>query len=227
VHVVHNGVDLQRFAPRDPAEARAETGVPPTVPVVGMFASFKKQKNHPMLFRTARRVLERHPDTVFLCVGEALHGGLQGSDAYAAEMRGMIRSMGLEDRFRLVGNQDEPAPWYASCDVTVLTSLREGTPNVLLESMACGVPVVATDVADNAFVVPQGRVGYVVPYDDDAAMAAHLGDLLARAAERRALGRAARLWVESEFSLSRLEEKTAAVYQAVLESRRAATGPRR
>jgi glycosyltransferase involved in cell wall biosynthesis len=95
---------------------------------------------------------------------------------------------------------------------------------VLLESMACGVPVVATDVADNALVVPQGVVGYVVPYDDDTAMAERVSGLLARHAERREMGRAARAWVEREFSLAQLARKTGDVYRTVLDGRRAAHG---
>jgi glycosyltransferase involved in cell wall biosynthesis len=189
-----------------------------------MFASFKTQKNHPMFFRAARRVLDQHPEAVFLCVGEALHGGLQGSDAYRGRMQSLLHELGLRDAVRLVGNRDDLRPWYAACDVTVLTSLREGTPNVLLESMACGVPVVATDVADNALVVPNGRVGFVVAYDDDAAMAERVSGLLARPEERRGMGRAARAWVEREFSLTRLAERTAAVYRMVLDRRRSGLG---
>jgi glycosyltransferase involved in cell wall biosynthesis len=216
VFVVHNGVDLVRFAPREAALARADIGLPPSVPVVGLFASFKTQKNHPMFFRTARRILDRHPGAVFLCVGGALHGGLQSSDAHETRMHALAREMGLRDSVRFVGNRDDVGRLYSACDVTVLTSLREGTPNVLLESMACEVPVVATDVADNALVVPDGRAGFVVAYDDDAAMAERVSHLLARPGERREMGRAARAWVASEFSLARLAEKTAAVYRAVL-----------
>ncbi len=219
VFVVHNGVDLDRFAPVSPELARARVGLDAAVPVVGMFASFKVQKNHPMFLRMARRVRTARPDTVFVCVGAALHGGLQGSEAREAQMRAMARELGLDQSVRFIGNQDEPQLWYAACDVTVLTSQREGTPNALLESMACGVPVVATDVADHALVVPEGRAGFVVPYDDDAAMAERVVGLLDRPAERREMGRSARAWVESEFSLARLAEKTIAVYRAVLDRR--------
>jgi len=219
VFVVHNGVDVDRFAPLDPELARAKVGLDAAGPVVGIFASFKVQKNHPMFFRMARRVLAAHPGTVFLCVGGALHDGLEGSDVHEARMREMVRDLGLQQSVRFVGNQDDPRPWYAACDVTVLTSRREGTPNVLLESMACGVPVVATDVADHALVVPDGRAGFVVPCDDDAAMAERVLGLLARPAERREMGRAARAWVEHEFSLARLAEKTIVVYRAVLDRR--------
>jgi glycosyltransferase involved in cell wall biosynthesis len=219
LHVVHNGVDLERFAPREGARAREETGLAPNVPVVGMFASFKTQKNHPMFFRMAHRVQERHPGAVFLCVGEALHLGRQGSDTYAGRMRDLVRGLGLEGAVRLVGNQDDLPPWYASCDVTVLTSYREGTPNVLLESMACGVPVVATDVADNKLVVGQ-EAGFVVAPDDDQAMADRVSDLLDGVRSRLEVSRAARAWVEREFSLARLTEKTSEVYREVLERRR-------
>jgi glycosyltransferase involved in cell wall biosynthesis len=219
VFVVHNGVDVERFSPLAPEVARANVGLDAAVPVVGLFASFKVQKNHPMFFRMASRVRATHPNAVFLCVGGALHEGLQGSDAYEARMRAMVRDLGLEQSVRFVGNQDDLPPWYAACDVTVLTSQREGTPNVLLESMACGVPVVATDVADHRLVVPEGRAGFVVPYDDDAAMARRVLDLLAHPMERREIGRAARAWVESEFSLARLAEKTTAVYRTVLDRR--------
>jgi glycosyltransferase involved in cell wall biosynthesis len=221
VFVVHNGVDLERFAPHGVSAARSQAGLPARGEIVGMFASFKTQKNHPMFFRMARRVLDRHPKTLFLCVGGALHEGLQGSDAYEARMRSMIADLGLRDSVRLVGNRDDIGPWYSACDVTVLTSLREGTPNVLLESMASGVPVVATDVSDNAFVVPDGRAGFVVPCDDDAAMAERVARLLDRPEERTRMGLAAREWVQSEFSLERLGEKTASVYREVLGRRRA------
>lgn len=217
--VVHNGVDAERFSPGDVRESRQRLGLDQRTGVVGMFASFKAQKNHAMFFRMARAVLDRCPGTTFLCVGAALHDGLEGSREYEARMRGMVAELAIGDRVRFPGNQDDVVSWYRACDVTVLTSRREGTPNVLLESMACGVPVVATDVADNAFVVHDA--GFVVPCDDHAAMAARVADLLLDAERRRRLGLAARLWVEGEFSLARLCEKTLAVYQAARERREA------
>ena len=196
--------------------ARARLGLEPGAAVVGLFASFKTQKNHPMFFRMACRVLERCPQAEFLCVGAALQGGLEGSGEHEARMRSLVAEMGIGERVRFLGNQDDVVACYRACDVTVLTSRHEGTPNVLLESMACGVPVVATDVADNALVIREGA-GFVVPCDDDEAMAARVADLLSRPDERRRSGHAARCWVEREFSLPRLCDKTLAVYQTVRE----------
>jgi glycosyltransferase involved in cell wall biosynthesis len=137
VFVVHNGVDLDRFAPLSAEFARAKVGLDAAMPVVGIFASFKVQKNHPMFFRMARRVLVKHPGTIFLCVGGALHDGLQGSDAHEARMRAMVRDLGLQQCVRFVGNQDDPQPWYAACDVTVLTSQRENPTPPRVDGLRC------------------------------------------------------------------------------------------
>ncbi len=219
IFVVHNGVDVDRFSRRAESRFRSALGLDGPAKVVGMFCSFKRQKNHAMYFRMAQRVLERQPGAVFLCVGSQLHGGIQASDVYQRRMRDMVDELKLAEAVRFVGNQDDVVDAYNACDLTVLTSEREGTPNVLLESMACEVPVVATDVADNAIVVPDGRVGYVVPLDDDGAMADRVSLLLGDDDGRRGMGEAAREWVSREFSMAALAAKTTAVYDEVLARR--------
>ncbi len=217
--VVHNGVDVTRFRPCDGGGIRRELGLGAEVRVVGMFCSFKRQKNHAMYFRMAERVLREIDDVVFLCVGSAMHSGLQGSDAYQDRMISMVSEMGLTNSVRFLGNRDGIAAVFGLCDVTVLTSRREGTPNALLESMACGVPVVATDVADNAIVVPEGEAGYVVAYDDDAAMADRVLSLLSDDAARCEMGERARAWVTREFSVAAMATRTIEVYRRVLRRR--------
>ena len=86
------------------------------------------------------------------------------------------------------------------------------TGNVALESMASGVPVVATNVSDNSYVIPDGKVGFIVPSGDEVALADRLMRLLGNEALRKELGRNARAWVMSEFTGKRLAEKTADVY---------------
>lgn len=221
VFVVHNGVDVVRFAPRPKGDLGEPLGIPADAPVVAMFCSFKRQKNHAMFFRMAKRVLESRPEAMFLCVGGRLHGGLQGTDTYHRQMLNLVEALGLSGRVLFLGNRDNIVDLYNLCDATVLTSKREGTPNVLLESMACGVPVVTTDVADNALIVPDGHAGYVVPYDDDAAMADRVLHILSDEGARRLMGSAARKWVAREFSMASLVQKTLAVYDEVLQRKRA------
>jgi glycosyltransferase involved in cell wall biosynthesis len=217
--IVRNGVDAARFTPGDGAEVRKELGLSPDTPVVGMFASFKEQKNHPLFFAAARVLLDARPGARFLLVGEKLYGGMHGSDEYRRRMDALVGELGLRDQSLFLGNRMDVERLYPACDVTVLPSLFEGTPNVLLESMACGVPVVATDVSDNAEIVPDGRVGYVVPLGDAPALAERILRLLGDAERRREMGRQARAWVEKEFTGARLVEKTEAVYREALAAR--------
>jgi glycosyltransferase involved in cell wall biosynthesis len=215
IFVIHNGVDVRRFRPISRAALSRPPGLPADARVVGMFCSFKAQKNHAMFFRMAQRVRAALPGVKFLCVGDELHRGLDNSSRYHRQMLALIQSMGLSDDVICLGNQSDVAELYNVCDVTVLTSRREGTPNVVLESMACEVPVVVTDVADNALIVPDGRVGFVVPYDDDCAMADRVGGLLSDETARRSLGAAARRWVAQEFSTFVLARKSLGAYRAV------------
>lgn len=216
IHVIHNGVDVNRFCPGNANGIRAELGIKDHDPVVGMIAMFKRQKRHQDYFAMAARVLEQFPNAWFLCAGEPLRDNQQGSDAYYSEVRSLVRRLGVEHRCLFVENRDDMPRIYRACDITVLTSSREGTPNVLLESMASSVPVVATDVADNRYVVPHGLAGFIVPLGDVSALAKQVTRLLGDHDYRLALGQKARMWVQRGFSVEVMAEKTGAVYQGCL-----------
>jgi glycosyltransferase involved in cell wall biosynthesis len=216
VRVVPNGVDVTRFVPGDAAAARAAAGLPLGVPVAGMFASFKGVKNHALFLAAAQRVSRVVPDAHFLIVGDALHRGLRGSGANKRDVERRIAALGLGARCHLTGNRDDVERLYPACDVTVLPSDVEGTPNVVLESMACAVPVVVTDVADNARVVPDGVVGHVVPRGDAATLAERVTHLLRDPATCRVMGEAARARAGAEFSCERLASRTLALYEEFL-----------
>ena len=214
--VVHNGVNTARFVPGDGEAVRRELGVHADDRVVGMFGSFKRQKNHTLFFAAAKRVLARDPGVRFLLVGDELYGGVHGSHEYKREVDRLVDELDVRDRCLFVGNRRDVSRLYRACDVTVVPSLFEGTPNVALESMACGVPVVATDVSDNALIVPGGRVGYVVPLGHEQELADCIWRLLSDGGLRRRMGRAAREWVVESFSSARLAAKTEAVYREAL-----------
>jgi glycosyltransferase involved in cell wall biosynthesis len=215
--VIYNGVDTVRFAPRRGGEIRRELGIASGEKLVGVFASFKPKKNHQLFFKAASKVLRRVPSTRLLLVGEQLYGH---TDAYKRRIDELIDGLGVRDKCIFLGNRDDVGELYSACDLTVLPSLTEGTPNVLLESMACGVPVVATDVSDNAYIVPDGRVGYLVPATDPDAMAAKISLLLEDDAGRREMARRARKWVTREFPVSRLAVRTEQVYLECVDRRR-------
>jgi glycosyltransferase involved in cell wall biosynthesis len=213
VAVVHNGVDTERFRPRDRALARARLGLRADQRVVGMFASFKEQKNHAMYFRVARRILDRWPGTRFLCVGHTPSND-PSTHEYAASLRRLLAELRLDDHLSFLTDRTDVDELYPACDVTVLTSRREGTPNVVIESMACGVPVIATDIADNALILDDVSGGTVVPLDDDEAMCSLVSRLLQDEDLLRHSGLRARTTAVERFSLPHWASSIGNLYEA-------------
>ncbi len=217
--VVHNGIDTDRFRPRSGDRARQSLGIPVGDFVIGMFAGFKPQKNHGLAFAAFRQVLDRLPNARLLLVGDELHLGLRGSTAYKRDMCRLVETLGIGSRCSFLGNRGDPEELYCACDMTLLPSHHEGTPNVLLESMACGVPVVATDVSDNAIIVPNENVGFIVPPGDEAALAGAILKMAADIDARARMGHEARRWIESQFTNAVLAGKTLAAYRDYLTRR--------
>jgi len=216
--VVPNGVNTERFAPvATNTDLRRAIGVQDADFVIGMVASFKHQKNHGMLFRGVRAAVERGVPVRLVLVGDELYAGLGGTTEYRQQMQQWLEESGLRERCLFLGNRLDLERVYPAFDVSVLTSHFEGTPNVVLEAMACGVPVVVTDVSDNKTLVPNGRVGFVVAPDDAADLCERLVLLFEKRDLRARLGSEARDWVEQEYSTSRLAERTRRIYVEFLE----------
>jgi glycosyltransferase involved in cell wall biosynthesis len=214
--VVHNGVDVTRFDRRDPAKIRKELGIGPKQPVIGMFASFKPQKNHLVWLAAARQVIQRVPNAMLLFVGDELYKGGSDSIEFKKSINQAVDNFGLREHCVFLGNRMDVEECYNACTLTVLPSLFEGTPNVVLESMACGVPVVASNVSDNAYIIRDGETGFVVPVNDEVTLADRVSEILLNPDLRQKLSDQARSWVIQEFSCRRLAEKTAAAYRQVI-----------
>jgi glycosyltransferase involved in cell wall biosynthesis len=172
VVVVHNGVDGDRFRPRDRAAARAALGLDPSRALVGYVGNLVPEKGPDVLVDAAALLRDRGAPVDVAMIGD-------GASRRAIEAR--IARHALRDRVRLLGRRlhDELPTWLAAIDALVLPSRREGCPNVVLEALASGRPVVASAVggvpelldADNGALVPAGD-------------AAALADAVARAVAR-------------------------------------------
>lgn len=218
--VVHNGVNTSRFKPGDATLVRKELGLSENQPLIGMFASFKPQKNHVLWLRSARQVVERFPEARLLFVGDELYKGMSDSKEFKITIDRVVGECGLRRHCIFLGNRPNVENYYNACTLTVLPSLFEGTPNVLLESMACGIPVVTTDVADNSYIVKHGETGYIVPCNDESILAEQVCKILARPELRNAMSHTARTWICSEFSCRRLADKTVAAYKEAIAIRK-------
>jgi len=224
--VVRNGVDVEKFCRRSTQPMKDTLGIPSDALVIGMFASFKQQKNHYLLLEVARDVIDRIAAVRFLFVGDALYKGMSDSDAYKDRLLERVETLGIGAHCVFAGNRPDVEKLYPVCDITVLPSLFEGTPNVVLESMACGVPVVATDVSDNRAIVPNGEVGFIVPSGDHRQLRDRILELLENVDLRGRMSRRARDWAVQTFSTQQLAARTLAVYREAIALRCAAEASR-
>lgn len=215
IEVIHNG-----FVPPEPCAAegpgiRAELGIPPGVPIVGAICRLHPVKRLGDLLDAAALLTGRHPEARFVIVGP-----LTGSpvfEACARELRRRTEQLGLGGRVILTGARTDVPRILSELSVSVLPSASEGLSNALLESMAAGVPVVATAVGGNPEVVEDGVTGILVPPADPASLAGAIGYLLESPALAAAFGRAGRERVDEHFGLDLMVENTTRLYRRLLE----------
>jgi len=179
--VIPNGIDPTAFAEADGAGVRAELGLAREVPLVGTVGLLNAAKGHGDLIDAAVLVRERIPDCVFVIAGE---GELRG------ELEERIHARGLGDAFRLIGYRNDVPEVVAALDLFVLPSLWEGLPYVVIEAMAAGKAVVATDVNGSRDLVGDGETGLLVPTEDAEKLAAAIVALMGDDERRRVFGAA-------------------------------------
>ncbi|HEY3320693.1 MAG TPA: glycosyltransferase family 4 protein [Planctomycetota bacterium] len=204
--VVRNGIELpEQTAASQRAAARATLGLPESALAVGMVGRLAPQKGIGALVKAAANVLRERADAVFFVVGG---GPLEGS------VRRRMAELGVpESRFRLLGHREDADKLYAAFDVVALSSLYEGLPYVLLEAMARGVPVVATDVLGSRDVVVEGETGFLARVKDSEHIAECIIRLLGDANLREQMGRAGRERVAREFSFEAFVAGHRSIYQ--------------
>jgi glycosyltransferase involved in cell wall biosynthesis len=176
IEVLRNGVDLELFAPRDRPAARGEAGLDANAAIVLSIGSLVPLKGHDLVIRA----LAGLPDAVLVIVGEGPQAG---------RLRALVERLGLGARVRFLGMvpQERLVTLYNAADVAVLASSREGFPNVLLEALACGTPVVASAVGGTPEIVAAPVAGRLVEARSPEALQASIQDLLADPPARAAV----------------------------------------
>jgi teichuronic acid biosynthesis glycosyltransferase TuaC len=182
--VVGNGVDTTRFHPVDRAAARSRYGIPENAHVLVSVGALVERKGMHRVIDCLPALIKRHADLHYVIVG----GGSPEGDN-RAELTAQVARLGLADRVHFLGAlPPEELKWPLSAsDVFVLATRNEGWANVFLEAMACGLPVVTTDVGGNAEVVCRDELGTIVPYGDAAALQQALDAALDRDWDRTAI----------------------------------------
>ena len=195
IYVIKNGVDLDRFSPRP----HPERGY--ILAVGNMYA----RKRWDRLIRAVALLASKG-----LCP-EVVH---VGAGPLREELEAMARNLHVEHLFKFLGARHDIPDLLADAAFLVHTSEDEGCPNVVMEALACGRAVVATDAGDVPYLIDDGKMGFVVPREDEAALTRQMATLFEDRDLCRKMGDAGRIKAEQAFVIDRLRSETFAVYRA-------------
>jgi glycosyltransferase involved in cell wall biosynthesis len=186
VVTIPNGIDGTVFYRRSRDEARREWSIGPRDKVILSAGYLIERKGHHRLVEALRGVIDQGVEAQLLIAGGP---GREGD--YEAVIRKMVTALNLEDHVRFLGpvKPDALARLMSLCDVFALATSNEGWPNVVHEAMACGAPVVATDIGAIPEMIQSSEFGYVVPFGDKAALEKALADSLCRDWNRDVISR--------------------------------------
>lgn len=175
---------------------RNQYGIPLDAPVIGMVASVTPNKGHDVLIEAASRLVSDY-DCHFLLVGDVPPGYID----YELDLRSRITRARLTQRFHWVGFQKDVRPFYEAMDVLVLPSRSEGLPRVVIEGLAAGLPVVATDVGGTSDILVSQELGYLIRPDSSLELACAVSRALSNETGGSELSKVRAEFVQRRFSI--------------------------
>lgn len=217
LRVIHNGIDGSRFAMTEGEDVRRELNVTPDQVLIGTGVVLSAQKGIAYLLHAAKAVLAKEPRATFAIAGD---GPLR------ADLERMASDLGLGPRLRFLGYRADMPQVISALDIYVLPSLWEGLPLALLEAMAMGKPIVATDAGGNPEIVEDGVNGYIVPKRDAGALQRALVQTCRDDAFRKRVRAVNRAKFDTQFSLEAMVRAHERLYEEVA-AHRTAPGWRR
>lgn len=190
---IRNGIDLARFHPGRRPDVRERIGARNINIVFGYVGGFRPEKSVDVVIRAFAAAPA--PEAHLLLVGD-------GSTRAACQT--LCAELGIASRVTFAGVADDPVPYLHACDIFVLPSMTEQTPNALLEAMACGLPAISTDVGDAKELLGTASAGLIAPPGDVRGLAAAMSALASDAGRRAALGEMNRRRCLDHFSQDRM-----------------------
>ena len=217
IAVVHNAVQSRPLQSRVDAAAfqqkKIDLGLAPDEKLILCVGRLSKEKAQIDMVGAMHRLRQRSPDLAARLM-------ILGDGPERERIAQAVRSAGLEKQVVFAGHLKDLAPYYEAADMVAIPSLSEGSPNVLLEAMAFGVPVVATEVGGIPEIVDHEDTALLVPARDAAAMAAAIERLLSDPGTASALARRARKKVETDHSPESRGNSLVNIYADVYRTRR-------
>jgi len=211
ITVIHNGVDTNMFRPdHDGSNVRRELGIPNDHVVIGHVGRVTPWKGQHYLIEAFARMANDNPNLTLLLVGAPVFD----NDLYQRRLLSLTAQFGLEDRIKFAGYRHDMPDVLAAMDIFAFTSIEKDTsPLALLSAMACGLPVVAFDIAGVRELLAHEDQFLLVPAEDVSALSRALLRVLADEKLRRVLANAARKQATNEFGLDKYTERMEQVFR--------------
>jgi glycosyltransferase involved in cell wall biosynthesis len=203
VQVIHNGLPYAEFELANPT-LKKELGLSESNLLVGMVGRINPGKGQFFFLELAEKLASQYPKVHFVLAGDPF----SGYEGLLADLKQAIVQKGLSNRVHYLGFREDIPELMASLDLFVLPSnLPDSFPTVILEAMAAGKPVVATNSGGSSEMIAEGMTGFVIPIGDIAAGVDALGKLLSSPSIRQEMGRAGQVRVQEVFSLAAFQQK--------------------
>jgi len=207
--VIYNGLDLAGYQELlDSESLRRDLGLENGTPLVGMIANFNFEiKGHVYFLGAAKKILEKVHNVKFVLVGDGI---------LRPRYEEVARELRIEKSVYFLGKRTDVPTIISNLDVSVLSSTNEGFSNVIMESMAAGKPVVATNVGGSKEMVTDGVTGYLVPPADSQSMANAIINLLQNPDKAVTMGSAGRKVVQEKFTLEAMVKSYERLYKSLV-----------
>jgi len=210
LRVIPNGIDLARFEDQDPAEGTAALGLPAGTPIVLCVGRLEPWKGQHVLVEAAPAILAAHPDARIVFAG----GPAANKPEYEKDLQARCQELGLGEAVVFTGpREDVPALLAAARMLVLPTATAEPFGRTLIEAMAAGVPVVATDAGGPLEIVLDGKTGHLVPTEDAGALAERIIELLANPGLAQAMGAAGRTRAKTHYDIDRVVGSMATLFE--------------
>ena len=212
--VIYNGIRVDPFQfPRDKTVLKARWGFPAKSTVIGTLSNIRREKDPMTLLRAYLQISQMHPQ-VFLA-----YGGRVKDQALWSEIQSFIKTHELENRVRFVGAVENAPDFLGALDLFVFPSMSEGFSNSILEAMAAGLPVVASDVGGNQEQVLSGVTGYLFAVGNVAECVLAVDKLLSQG-QSEMFGKGARQRILERYTHDRMAFEMTALYEKLLAKKR-------
>jgi glycosyltransferase involved in cell wall biosynthesis len=204
---IHYGVDNRYFSDTNNESYRKKLGFHSKNIVIGTVARLSEQKGHRYLIDATKEVVGRYPNIRVLFIGD---GPLR------KELELQVNRLGLDSVIKFLGFRSDVKELLSTLDIFVLPSLFEGLPNVVLEAMACGKPVIATNVSGIPEIIDDHQTGILIPPKDSNAIAQAIYQMLQNPKKMKMMGKMSRNRVEEKFSLKQQVNAFVELYEKML-----------